>query len=172
MIADKILTIRNQGSQRPYRHTTIGTNARCDTFQAAVLLAKLPYIDIYNTKRRRFAEIYQNLAKFPEICLPIEEPLYYHVYHQYTIRIEKRDELKAFLLKEGIPTMIYYDMPIHQQEIIKALNYDSNLIEASKCTKEVLSLPISPGLNEEEIYVVCEKISRFFAKKKRFISCV
>lgn len=169
-IAEKALIIRNQGCRTSYHHTVIGTNGRCDSLQAAILLAKLPHINFNNNKRRRFAEIYQQrLANIPEVRLPIDNPPYHHVYHQYTIQVENRDELKQFLSTKEIPTMIYYDTPIHQQEIIKLLGYSINLLETNRCAKEVLSLPISPGLDEKEIQFVCDEICGFFAKRTSLI---
>jgi dTDP-4-amino-4,6-dideoxygalactose transaminase len=165
-LTELIKMLRVHGGRDKYNADHIGYKARLDTLQAAIVLAKLKYIDEFNERRRKIAEIYnKELAGINNIVLPISYELsaksnkLYHVYNQYTIRTSKRDELQAYLNEKGISSMIYYPIPLHKMKVFNgrcALSGD--LVEAENAAKEVLSLPIEPLLKEEEISHVCKTI--------------
>ncbi|MDI6786357.1 MAG: DegT/DnrJ/EryC1/StrS family aminotransferase [bacterium] len=146
----KLRMLRVHGSAIRYVHKYIGTNARLDTIQAAILRVKLRYLDEWTEKRRNKANIYSNLLNHPEIKTPYVESHNYHVYNQYTIRVKNRDSLKSKLLEEGIPTAIHYPIPLHLQEAFSYLKYkEESFPESEAAAKEVLSLPMYPELKED-----------------------
>lgn len=163
-IADRVRVLRVHGSRQKYIHTVTGYSSRLDEIQAAVLRVKLRSIDRWNEMRRRNAAIYHNLLKE----LPVQSPSIEgknHIYHLYTIRLEKRDECMKFLCKNGISSDIHYPVPIPAQEVYKHLSYSEFVLPSSyKAAREVLSLPMFPELKEEEIEKVCQTIRRFIRK--------
>lgn len=164
-LADKIRLLRNHGSLMRYHNEIIGVSSRLDGIQASILLAKLPYLDRWNKKRREIAKYYNNVLKnVKNIELPKEEKNSYHVYNQYTIRVKngKRDMLKKHLLKHGITSMIYYFTPLHLQKALKYLNYKKGDFPiAEKASTEVLSLPVYPELSKEETTYITNTIKRY-----------
>ena len=164
MLAEKIRMIANHGQKVKYHHDVIGINSRLDTLQAAVLKVKLKYLDDYEQKRNEVAMFYdQHLDGIPEIKIPYRFKNSTHVFHQYTIKAERRDELKSYLEQQGIPTMIYYPLPLHLQKAYR----QSGLGEGSfpvteRLSKTVLSLPIHTEMKLEELKFICESIKRFY----------
>ena len=161
-LAELVRMLLRHGGKDKYNVEHIGYNARLDTLQAAVLLAKFKYIDEFNERRRKVAEIYgKELAGIDGLVLPITGAS--HVYHQYTVRIlhNKRDKLKEELEKEGISTAIYYPLPLHKMKVFyKRCELAGTLTETERAVKEVLSLPVEPLLIEKEVIRVCETIKR------------
>jgi UDP-2-acetamido-2-deoxy-ribo-hexuluronate aminotransferase len=156
MIADKVRKLRNHGSRSSYIHEDIGFNSRLDEIQAGVLLVKFKYIDKYNLARRQKAALYTELLSDKVKC-PVEKKGTYHVFHQYTIRSDKRDEIKKGLSDKGISSVVYYPVPLHLQEALRFLGYkEGDFPVAEKSAKEVLSLPIYPEIEEP----VIEKIAK------------
>ncbi|MGG5507313.1 MULTISPECIES: DegT/DnrJ/EryC1/StrS family aminotransferase [unclassified Myroides] len=154
-LAAKMWKICNHGSERRYYHEIVGVNSRLDSIQAAILNVKLKYLDAYCDKRRAVAAFY-NRAFFnhPNVITPFEPAYSHHVYHQYTLILEDvdRDRVHQILAERGIPTMIYYPVPCHQQEMFQQLQdrkYD--LPHTTYLTSRVLSLPIHTELTEEEL---------------------
>lgn len=132
-------------------------NSRMDPLQAAFLRVKLPYLDGWNARRREIAARYlAGLRDVPEICLPNVPDGCEPVWHQFVIQSPRRDHLRAFLLARGIETMIHYPVPPH-----RALGYDYDLPEADRLAREVLSLPVGPHLQDEEIGRVIETIKEW-----------
>ena len=163
--AQKIKILRNHGSAQPYEHDCLGINSRCDTFQAAVLLAKLPYINHFNNIRRRNAKRYiKNLKNLKEIELPYESPNRHHIYHQFSIKAKNRNELRKFLNNHKINTNIYYETPLNKQKIINSLNLSGNqkTIFSDKISKNILSLPIAPSVKLNEIDYTSKIIKLFY----------
>jgi UDP-2-acetamido-2-deoxy-ribo-hexuluronate aminotransferase len=146
-LAQELRGLRAHGSLDRKIHRQVGTNARLDTLQAAVLLAKLPHLDADLTERRRLAGRYTaalgRQVQAPEI-LPGNE----HVFAQYTIRFSARDELRSALARWAIPTQVHYERCLHQQPAFAA--FGTELPEAEQAAREVLSLPIFPGLTDAE----------------------
>lgn len=165
-IAEKCRIIRVHGSKPKYYHHVLGYNSRLDEIQAAILNVKLPYIDRWSKERRKRAAYYseklnEKLNGF--IQTPVEREGNYHVFHQYTIRASKRDELQQYLKEQGIATMIYYPIPLHIQPVFKGLGYKKgDFPVAEKAAEEVLSLPMYPELKYEEQDYVVKKIVEFY----------
>jgi len=161
-ITDLVRMLLKHGAKDKYNGKHIGYNARLDTLQSAILLAKLKYVNEFNRRRRSLAEFYnRELATLSGLRVPIEVEQAHHVYHQYTIRINngKRDELQTFLKEKGISTMIYYPVPLHMMGVFNGRCVRANsLRESEKAAKEVLSLPIEPLMSEEKARLVAEAI--------------
>ncbi|GAB6183592.1 DegT/DnrJ/EryC1/StrS family aminotransferase [Thermodesulfovibrio hydrogeniphilus] len=163
-IAELVRMLIKHGGKDKYNVDHIGYNARLDTIQAAILLAKLKYIDEFNERRRKIAEIYNRELKSLSIGLPLSEnDNIYHVYHQYTIKVptKKRDELQIYLKERNIDTMVYYPVPLHKMKVFNGRCKTVDVKQAEQAPKEVLSLPIEPLLTEEEVRYVCKTIKEF-----------
>lgn len=163
----KLRLLRCHGGQ-DYTFDFLGTNSRLDEIQAVVLLTKLPHLSEWTQERRRNAQLYlQLLSDVEEIKLPKEADGNFHVYHQFTIRAKDREELKSFLRKEGVQTMVYYPVPLHCQPAFSSLGYKKgDFPQAEKAADEVLSLPVYAGLKEEQIIRVANAIRKFYGKKE------
>jgi len=168
-LAENIRLLRNHGSSKKekYKNLIVGTNSRLDEIQAAILRVKLKHLNNWIRKRIEIAEYYsKELKGIGDIMIPIIAPKRTHIFHQYTIRTKKRDQLKKFLTKKGISTIVYYLTPLHFQPAFKYLGYHKgDFPEAEKAAKEVLSLPIYPELLREEQEFIVEEIKKFYAGK-------
>lgn len=162
-IADKVRALGNYGSDYKYHHIYQGTNSRLDELQAAFLRVKLPYLDKWNSARREVAEQYFNKITNPVIKLPLRATKEYeHIYHVFVIRCNKRDELEAYLAKNGIGTVKHYPIPIHLQEAYACLNIaEGELPIAEEISRTVLSIPMYYGMRKEEIGYVIDKLNSF-----------
>ena len=164
-LASKIRLISNHGQQIKYKHSTIGLNSRLDSIQAGILRVKLKYLNQFNNLRLKNAEKYNEALKnLNEIILPEQVSHSTHVFHQYTIKIKnfkKREVLRNFLLNKGIPTMIYYPIPIHKQKAYQAFCKDE-LKQSENVCKQVLSLPMCPELSSDQIDFISNNIISFF----------
>lgn len=164
-LAEKIKMIANHGQKKKYHHDTIGVNSRLDTLQAAILEVKLNYLDEYARKRNEAALFYDNaLASVKEVKTPYRSANSTHVFHQYTLQIEtKRDALKTFLEGKGIPTMIYYPVPLHLQNAYRRAGFEEGSFPVTeKLSTTVLSLPIHTEMKTEELELICNTIKDFF----------
>ncbi|MGI6454038.1 MAG: DegT/DnrJ/EryC1/StrS family aminotransferase [bacterium] len=163
-LADRIDVLRRQGSKRKYHADVLGFNSRLDSIQAAILGVKLNHLEEWNRKRRQVAQKYNELLRDTPVVTPYEAPNIEHVYHQYTIRADQRDQLAEFLKENGVGTMVYYPIPIHLQTIYKDLGYkEGSLPHSEKAAKEVLSLPMYPELTDEQIETVAGAIRKFYS---------
>ncbi len=162
-LAAKARMIANHGQKQKYYHEVIGVNSRLDTLQAAILKVKLPHLDDFIARRREIALFYNEaLGKLPQIKVPeIHFERSTHAFHQYTliIRNGKRDALAAYLLKKGIPSMIYYPLPLHQQ---KAYITNEELPVSEQLCRDVISLPICPELTKEQQLTIIKNIKSFY----------
>lgn len=159
-LAATIRAVANYGSNQKYVNIYKGLNSRLDEIQAAVLDVKLPYIDNENESRRKIANRYAAEISNPKIRLPeIPDNSLEHVWHVFVVRCENRDALQQYLTDNGIQTIIHYPIAPHQQKAYAELNHLSFPI-AEKMHNEVLSLPISPVMTEEEIGKVIEVCNR------------
>ncbi|MDW9380884.1 DegT/DnrJ/EryC1/StrS family aminotransferase [Chryseobacterium sp. JV558] len=160
-LAKVIRALANYGSNQKYVNIYQGLNSRLDEIQAAVLGVKLKYIDEENTVRKNIAKKYIAEISNPKIILP-ENPadVNEHVWHLFVIRTENRDELQKYLTENGIQTLIHYPIPPHKQDAYKEWN-DQSFPISEKIHEEVLSLPISPVMTEEEVEKVIEIVNRF-----------
>lgn len=165
-LAKRIKMIANHGQSQKYRHEVIGVNSRLDTIQAAILNIKIKYLEEYNKARNLAADYYDKHLKGIELIeIPTRVSNSSHVFHQYTIKIknEKRDDLKLFLQEKGIPTMIYYPIPLHFQNAYKSDRFPiGSLPIAEKLCEEVLSLPIHSEMNFEIQDFIVKSILEFF----------
>ena len=166
---DRIVALRNHGGAIRYYHDELGVNSRLDEIQAAILRVKLNYIDEWNKARQDNAYRYNELfAKYPEIVTPVEIENSYCVYHQYTIKIENRDEVHKLLQENGVGAMIYYPVPLHLQKLHKELGYKvGDLPLTEEDTKLVMSLPMFPELTEEEQKTVVETVVKCLEMTKK-----
>ncbi|MDI3282374.1 DegT/DnrJ/EryC1/StrS family aminotransferase [Polyangium sp. 15x6] len=163
----RVRRLRTHGGEKMYRHDEVGMNSRLDAIQAAVLRAKLPYLDGWTEARRAIADRYR--ALFAEAGLSAfvrsaeDDPEGRHVYHQFTIRAVRRDELRVFLESAGIGTAVYYPVPLHLQPCFAHLGHHTgDFPEAERACREVLSLPISPTLTPEQQQFVVDRIRTFY----------
>lgn len=162
--ADRLRKLRLHGGAKQYHHDEVGTNSRLDTLQAAVLLAKLPHLGAWSAKRREHAAYYtEAFAGVPEVKPPVTDPANEHIFHQYTIRAQRRDDLQAHLKKEGIGHAVYYPIPLHRQPCFAHLGYkDGSLPIAERAAHEVLSLPIYPELRRTQLDQVVDAVRGFY----------
>lgn len=164
--AERLRSIANHGMKVRYSYAESGVNSRLDTIQAAVLRVKLRYLSDFNAARRRVADSYDKaFSACSGIKTPVRSPFSSHIFHQYTLRIGdgKRDELKTFLSRVGIPSMIYYPGPLHMQEAFSKLGYrPSDLPVTSMLCREVLSLPMHPEMEEEQTSFITRNVLSFF----------
>lgn len=168
---NRIIALRNHGGAVRYYHDELGVNSRLDEIQAAILRVKLNYINEWNEQRRENAYRYNELfKKYPEIETPKEVHDSYCVYHQYTIKIENRDEVHKLLQEKGIGAMIYYPVPLHLQKLHKELGYkEGDLPLTEKDTKLVMSLPMFPELTPEEQNTVVETVAECLKMTKQAV---
>ena len=168
---DRIVALRNHGGAIRYYHDELGVNSRLDEIQAAILRVKLNYIDEWNKARQENAYRYNELfAQYPEIVTPVEIENSYCVYHQYTIKIENRDEVHKLLQENGVGAMIYYPVPLHLQKLHKELGYKvGDLPLTEEDTKLVMSLPMFPELTEEEQKTVVETVVKCLNMTKQAV---
>jgi UDP-N-acetyl-3-dehydro-alpha-D-glucosamine 3-aminotranferase len=159
-VAGELRALRNHGCKIRYYHDTVGYNSRLDEMQAAILRVKLPRIDRYNSLRRERAAQYNALlAALDGITVPVEKNGYYHVYHQYTILADRRDEIMDALAEKDIASAIYYPVPLHLQKSYGGLGYKEGEFPVSEnLSKRVLSLPIYPELNPADVDLISETI--------------
>lgn len=165
-LAATLRAMANHGQFEKYHHEMIGINSRLDTIQAAILNVKLKQLDTYAASRQKAAEQYDaELAGVEAVETPRRAPYSTHVFHQYTIKVEesKREALRDFLKERGVPTMIYYPVPLHQQKAYQAYGYkEGDFPVAEKLAAEVLSLPMHTELQADEVSYVCDQIKAFF----------
>ncbi len=163
-IADEIKVLRGHGVRKTYHYDILGFNSRLDEIHAAVLRVKLPYLGQLIARRRENAEKYKELLKeVKQLSVPVEPKKTRHTYNQFTVRAQRRDELQKHLKSKGIGAMIYYPLALHQQEAYQYLGYKTGDFPATeKVQAEVLSLPIFPELQSNEIEQVCSAIKEFY----------
>jgi dTDP-4-amino-4,6-dideoxygalactose transaminase len=174
-IADRVRLLRVHGMRRRYYHDEVGWNCRMDTLQAAVLLVKLGFIDEWNSRRQALAEHYRVLFEraglveagpYPKngVVLPKTKFKANHVFHQYVIRVRRRDQMKLFLRERGVGSEIYYPLALHQQPALRGLGYSAgDFPESERAAAEVLALPIFPQLTFEEQEIVVSAIADFLS---------
>ncbi len=165
-LAHKIRMIANHGQEKKYHHDIVGINSRLDTIQSAILNVKLPQLEGYNNARRSVAKLYdQGLSDVLELETPVRNLGIKHVFHQYTVKVknDKRDQLKNYLKEKGIPSMIYYPLPVHKQKAYKDIvKVGGSLKNTDTLTKTVLSLPIHTEMDEEQQAYIIQEIRHFF----------
>ena len=161
-LADRMTAIANHGCRVRYHHDEIGVNSRLDSIQAAVLDAKLPHLDEYIAARQKAAAYYDKVfANCERLLIPGRQPHSTHVFHQYTLRVvgADRDKLREDLAERGIPAMIYYPVPLHQQKAYLDPRYkDGDFPVAERLAACVLSLPMHTELDEEQLEYITSNV--------------
>lgn len=164
-LAERIRMIANHGQQQKYHHKIIGCNSRLDTLQAAVLDTKLPHLDAFAEARRQVAERYDEaFGNDPRWQVPFRASYSTHVYHQYTLQVAdgQRDGLQQYLREKGIPSMVYYPLPLHKQTAFYGFSRIGSVLSASeKLVQSVLSLPIHTEMTPEEVDYIIETVHNY-----------
>lgn len=164
-LAETFKMIANHGQKKRYYHEIIGCNSRLDTIQAAVLNVKLPLLDKYISNRRKAADFYDQAFKnHPKITIPYRAPYSKHVFHQYTLLLEDadRNQLNEYLAKKNIPSMIYYPVPAHRQNMFSSFQSGSQHLGVTDwLTERVISLPMHTELDEEQLEFICTSVLEF-----------
>lgn len=166
-LAARLRRLRNHGMVDRYHHEEIGLNSRLDALQAAVLTVKLAYLDEWTTARRahakRYGELFSARRLTGAITPPTERSNCRMVYHHYVVRAQRRDELAAFLRKQGVSCEIYYPVPLHQQPCFSGLaDAAASFPVAEQAAKETLALPVFPLMTRDQQDYVVDQIARFY----------
>jgi dTDP-4-amino-4,6-dideoxygalactose transaminase len=163
-LAKKIRIVSNHGQTQQYVHDEIGVNSRLDTIQAAILDVKLKYLDEYAAKRRAVADFYDNAFKdIKNVQTPVRAPYSTHVFHQYTLLLHEtnREDVRNKLSERGIPSMIYYPIPLHLQKAYKDSRYKEGAFPVTEhLCKSVISLPIHTEFEPEQLDYIQENFRK------------
>lgn len=165
-LATRLRRLRVHGGLKTYFHDEVGFNSRLDALQAAVLLAKLPHLGQWSAARRRNAAYYDAaFAGLSEVKTPSVDPQNVSIYNQYTVRVERRDDLQSHLKSKGIGHSVYYPLPLHLQPCFAYLGYREGACpESERAAKEVVSLPIYPELTESQLDEVVGAVRGFYGR--------
>ncbi len=168
VLAAVLRSIANHGMKQKYQYERVGVNSRLDSLQAAILSVKLKYFERHLAARRAAAGWYdRHLQGLEGVVVPERVDYSTHAFHQYTIQTDRRDELQACLLEQGIPSMVYYPGVIHLQEAYASLGYKRGDFPVSeKLAETVLSLPMHTELPEEQLKYITDAIHKFFIEKR------
>lgn len=163
-LADYMRKMRLHGGTKQYFHDFVGTNSRLDTLQAAVLLAKLPHLAGWSAARRRHAETYNaRLAGVAGVATPVTDSLNEHIFHQYTLRVARRDALMEHLKARGIGCAVYYPLALHLQPCFADLGYRRGSLPVSEqAMTEAVSLPVYPELSPAQMDAVVKAVTDFY----------
>ncbi len=163
---EALMKLRTHGSRRTYHHEIVGFNSRLDALQAAVLKAKLPHLAGWSARRRENAAFYDAaFADVADIVTPVIDPRNESIFNQYTIRVPRRDALRAHLDAADVGTAVYYPQPLHLQPCFAYLGgTEGRYPEAERAAREVLSLPIYPELTRAHLEEVASAVRAFFGR--------
>jgi dTDP-4-amino-4,6-dideoxygalactose transaminase len=156
--AERLRMLRHHGSRQSYLHEVLGYNSRLDELQAAILRVKLRHLDRFNAARAAMSRLYRESLQGLPLILPSEGAAGKHVWHQFTVRSEKRDALKTALEQAAIAAMIYYPIPLHRQPLYAPDHAGRALPATDEAARTVLSLPIFPHLGGERVKRVCDAV--------------
>ena len=166
VLAEKLRALRVHGTRRKYYHDWVGVNSRLDALQAAVLRIKLRHLDGWTEGRQRNANLYRQIIRDLRIPVdvPVEKPYQSrHIYNQFVIVGERRNELQAYLKEHGIGTEVYYPLPMHMQTCFLNLGYQAGDFPVSeRLANQSLALPVYPELKPEDIEYVCHTLKQFY----------
>jgi dTDP-4-amino-4,6-dideoxygalactose transaminase len=158
-VAARVRSLRNHGSMRRYYHDEVGYNSRLDEVQAAILRVKLRHVEAYNEGRRRIARTYTEALADSDVVTPAEPEHGSHVFHQYTILTDRRDEIMKRLAEAGSSSGIYYPIPLHRQAFCRADYADVSLPVTEDVAQRCMSLPMHPELAEEQARTIAEVVA-------------
>ncbi|MCS6289943.1 MAG: DegT/DnrJ/EryC1/StrS family aminotransferase [Nitrospira sp.] len=169
-LAESITMLRVHGSRVRYVHEAIGINSRLDALQAAVLLVKLKRLDRWAEGRRRnaarYAQLFTEANLADRLTLPAVRANNFHVFNQFTIRVQRRDELRSYLKDQGVGSEVYYPLPLHLQNCYRDLGYQKGAFpQSERAAEEVLSLPIYAELSDEQLQYVVQTIASFYRRR-------
>jgi perosamine synthetase len=159
--AEKLRMLRSHGASKTYEHEILGYNFRLSDLHAAIGRGQLSRVDGFNAARRRNADVLtEGLTGLDGVVTPVERSGYHHVFHQYTIRVpSRRDELQKKLGERDVESRVYYPAPVHQQPLYRSLGYGAARFPVSEqLSEEVLSLPVHPGLNDDDVQRIIEAV--------------
>jgi len=163
-IANKLSCLRNQGasSNNKYKHLSVGSNARLDTIQGAILRVKLKHISRWNNMRDKNADYYNKELQNTDITTPFVAKENIHVYHQYVLRVRKnKEKIRQYLIRRGIDSRTYYPIPLHLQSCFKDLGYKKgDFPESEKCAMETFAIPVYPELTKKQMDYVITSIKK------------
>jgi dTDP-4-amino-4,6-dideoxygalactose transaminase len=158
---DKIISLRQYGWNQQRISLSPGWNSRLDELQAAILRVKLRRLDVDNNRRREIARLYGERLSSLDVALPVESAGVRHVFHLYVIRAQRRDDLMRYLYGAGIAAAVHYPQPVHMQPAFQQYHKDSGLTVTERVCDKILSLPIYPGLTQEEVGFISDGIKKF-----------
>ncbi len=163
-LAERLKRLRVHGGAKQYHHEEVGYNSRLDTLQAAILLAKLPHLAAWSEARRQRAARYTAAFKdVPQVRPPVIDPANEHIFHQYTIRAERRDDLRAHLQARAIGSMIYYPIGLHLQPCFADLGYRAGSLPVTEqAMQDVISLPVYPELTDAQQDEIIGAVREFY----------
>jgi len=169
-LAAHVRLLHTHGAKPKYYHSIVGFNSRLDEIQAAILRVKLGYLAEWNRARRHNAESYEEELRSAGLLNCVRTPATVagrtHIFHQYVVRCQKRDELQVFLKSKGIGTEIYYPLSLHEQECFRYLGYGPGDMPCSRAAaQEVLALPVYPELTRDRISYVVSAITEFYRQQ-------
>ncbi|MGE0492741.1 MAG: DegT/DnrJ/EryC1/StrS family aminotransferase [Vulcanimicrobiota bacterium] len=167
-LAHRLRMISNHGQERKYYHDIVGVNSRLDTLQAAILRIKLRRLKEYVAARQRAAAHYDKvLADCPGIQAPARHPRSSHSFHQYTLKVERerRDAMQAYLQEKGVPTNVYYPLPLHHQKAFADLRGTQPLTVSEQLSEEVVSLPMHTQLTQEQLEHVTSNVAEYCTRE-------
>ncbi|MEP6995501.1 MAG: DegT/DnrJ/EryC1/StrS family aminotransferase [Acidobacteriota bacterium] len=167
-LAELLKSLRVHGSAVTYHHKRVGGNFRLDAIQAAVLGAKLPYLDVWNDRRRaiaqRYGELLRDAARSGRLTLPAEGAGQHHVYHQYVVRVPNRDAVRKRLSERGVGSAVFYPLPLHLQDCFEEMGgREGDFPVAERASREVLAIPMFAELSDAEVERVAEALSESLA---------
>ena len=163
-LAEKITMIANHGQRIKYHHDIVGVNSRLDTLQAAILNVKLKHLSSYTERRNQVAEYYDKHLSAVFVHRPVRSRNSTHVFHQYTLKVKdkSRDAFQKYLSSTGIPTMIYYPVPLHLQQAYRRAGFEEGSFPVTEMlSRSVISLPIHTEMEKEELEFICNTINNF-----------
>jgi dTDP-4-amino-4,6-dideoxygalactose transaminase len=166
-LTEKIKMIANHGQKRRYYHDVVGVNSRLDSIQAAILNVKLSLLDDFSKARNEAAIYYDlRLSEIEGVVIPKRQENSTHVFHQYTLKVpaEKRDDLQIYLQTKGIPSMIYYPLPLYKQTAFENSIVNNRVVlgNTEELCKTVISLPMHSEMEIEQLNYICDQIKLFF----------
>ncbi len=164
-LADKVRSLANHGMEKKYHYKSVGINSRLDAIQAAILEVKFKKLGNYLSARKNAASHYnKQLQPIQEIKTPLQSTFSTHTYNQYTIQIEERDRLQAFLKEHGIPSQVYYPKPLHLQKAYTNLGYKEGSLPTSELvSQKVLSLPMHTELDIDQLGFISNSIKEYYS---------
>ena len=171
-LASELKMIANHGQRIKYYHDVVGVNSRLDTIQAAILDVKLKHLNSYCEARQKAAAFYDSALKHvKQLTIPFRSTFSTHVFHQYTIKVDEdysRDKLKLYLAEQGIPSMVYYPLPLHKQKAYSEfMREDMDYPISNMLCNSVLSLPMHTHLKQDELEYIVDHLKRFFQIEKQ-----